>query len=64
MNLLALPAVERDGLLWVHPQPDGQLDVESMLGAELATEIASQNLGDLVHGGDKNIGHESKLEVC
>ncbi|MFT7246498.1 MAG: phenylpropionate dioxygenase-like ring-hydroxylating dioxygenase large terminal subunit [Candidatus Azotimanducaceae bacterium] len=53
-GLIQLPAVERDGLLWVHPQPDGLLDIDELLGP-LADEIASYNLGGLVHGGAKTI---------
>ena len=44
-GLLELPAVERDGLLWVHPQVDGVIDLDSQLGA-LAPEIASWGFGD------------------
>ena len=54
-GLIRLPAIERDGLLWVHPQPDGALDLDALLGAELSEELASYSLGDLVHGGDKTI---------
>lgn len=53
-GLIELPAVERDGLLWMHPQPDGELDVDKLLGP-LAAEIASFELGDLVHAGAKTI---------
>jgi len=53
-GLIELPAVERDGLLWVHPQPDGQLDIDELLG-ELAAEIGSFNLGALKATGDKTI---------
>ncbi|MEM7020761.1 MAG: aromatic ring-hydroxylating dioxygenase subunit alpha [Pseudomonadota bacterium] len=53
-GLIELPAVERDGLLWVHPQPDGKLDVDELLG-DLAGELASHELGDLARGGNKTI---------
>lgn len=53
-GLIELPAVERDGLLWVHPQPDGDLDIDDLLG-ELAGELASHELKDFVHGGEKTI---------
>ena len=54
-GLIELPAVERDGLLWVHPQPDGELDIDELLGKPLADEIASHNLGNLVYAGTKTI---------
>lgn len=54
-GLIELPAVERDGLLWVHPQPEGKLDIDELLGQPLADEIATYNLGGLVHRGVKEI---------
>jgi phenylpropionate dioxygenase-like ring-hydroxylating dioxygenase large terminal subunit len=57
-GLIALPAVERDGFLWVHPQPDGHLDIDDLLG-DLAGELASHGLSELVHAGEKTI--EMKL---
>jgi phenylpropionate dioxygenase-like ring-hydroxylating dioxygenase large terminal subunit len=53
-GLIELPAIERDGLLWVHPQPDGHLDIDELLGP-LADEIASHKLGDLIRGGETTI---------
>ncbi len=57
-GLVALPAEERDGLLWVHPQPDGVIDLDRQLGP-FAEEIASGNFGELVRVGesviDKNL---------
>jgi nitrite reductase/ring-hydroxylating ferredoxin subunit len=39
-GLVPLPAVERYGFLWVHPDPQGALDVDTLLGG-LAAEFDS-----------------------
>jgi len=44
-GLIELPAVERAGLLWVHPRVDGVIDLDAQLGG-LAPEIASWGFGD------------------
>lgn len=46
-GLVELPAEERHGLLAVHPQPGGTVDIDGMLGDELAAELASWGLGGL-----------------
>ena len=53
-GLVSLPSVEKDGLLWVHPQPGGTLDVEALLGP-LAEELASHNFYGFVNTGRKTI---------
>ncbi len=54
-GLIELPAVERDGLLWVHPNPEGELDIDTLLGPELAAELASFGVGDQRYVGQKTI---------
>ena len=54
-GLIELPAVERDGLLWVHPDVDGELDIDELLGDELAAEFASWDVSNHVFIGDKSI---------
>ncbi|MEM7219058.1 MAG: aromatic ring-hydroxylating dioxygenase subunit alpha [Pseudomonadota bacterium] len=54
-SLISLPAVERDGLLWVHPNVDGRLDVDELLGAELAAEFASYGIQNQQFAGHKTI---------
>ncbi len=53
-GLVELPAVEQGGLLWVHPNADGQIDLDQQL-AGLGAEIASWGFGELVHVGETAI---------
>ncbi len=46
--LVELPLMERDGLIWVLPEPDGDLDLAKHLG-ELGPELASYGFGDYHH---------------
>ncbi|MCR9278191.1 MAG: aromatic ring-hydroxylating dioxygenase subunit alpha [Pseudomonadaceae bacterium] len=54
-GLIRLPAEEKAGLLWVHPQPDGELDVAALLGSELLAELEAWNETEFAHGADKTI---------
>ncbi len=46
-GLVELPAEERHGLLWVHPDPEASLDAAGVLGEELDAEMESWNLAEL-----------------
>lgn len=48
-SLLELPAVEWHGLLFVHPDPAATLDVDELLGDELAAELAHWDYGELTY---------------
>jgi phenylpropionate dioxygenase-like ring-hydroxylating dioxygenase large terminal subunit len=51
-GLVALPAEERHGLLWVSPDPDVKIDLDALLGEELDAELASWQLERCKrHGG-------------
>jgi len=50
-GLVRLPAVEQYGMLWVHPDPDGEINLDQQLGG-LADELASWGLEHYKHDGD------------
>lgn len=54
MGLVELPAEERNGMLWIHPNPEGNLNLDRLLG-ELNTEFASHPAADLVYAGETTI---------
>jgi phenylpropionate dioxygenase-like ring-hydroxylating dioxygenase large terminal subunit len=54
LGLIELPAAERNGLLWVHPNPQGELDIEALLGP-LTEELASYGMGDHIFAGNTSI---------
>lgn len=49
-GLIELPAEEWHGMLWVHPQPDGRLNIEELLGG-LGPELALWKAGELKYMG-------------
>lgn len=57
-GLVELPAVERHGFLWVHPDQDGVLDVEDLLG-DLGPELESWGFDTLIHTGED--AYETRL---
>ncbi len=54
-GLIELPAVEAAGLLFVHPKPGGELDVEALLSTPLLEEFASIGFDRYVYGAQKTI---------
>ncbi len=48
LGLRPLPAEERHGLLFVHPDPDGNLDLDELLGEWFNDEFPTWNFGDLI----------------
>ncbi|MEL7030992.1 MAG: aromatic ring-hydroxylating dioxygenase subunit alpha [Pseudomonadota bacterium] len=54
-GLIELPAVEAAGLLFVHPKPDGALDVEALLSKPLLEELESIDFTRFVFGAAKTI---------
>ncbi|MEM7250198.1 MAG: aromatic ring-hydroxylating dioxygenase subunit alpha [Pseudomonadota bacterium] len=62
-GLIELPASERYGQLWVHPQPGGALDVDDILGS-LTEEIAAWDVGDLVFMGESTIDKDLNWKLA
>ena len=62
-GLIELPALEYAGMLWVHPQPDGQLDMASLLG-DLGTELESHLLGKGVRAGGTTIDKQLNWKLA
>ena len=54
-GLIELPAVEAAGLLFIHPKPDGELDVEALLSKPLLEELTSIGLDQFIYGANKTI---------
>ena len=52
-GLVPLPTVERFGMLWVHPKPDGEIDLESLLGG-LIPEFEAWGWEDLIKLKDES----------
>jgi phenylpropionate dioxygenase-like ring-hydroxylating dioxygenase large terminal subunit len=51
-GLVELPSEEKYGLLVVHPQTEGKVDVNALLGPELAEELAAWELDRAVYQGE------------
>lgn len=62
-GLRELPAREKHGLLWVHPRPDADLDVDELLG-ELAPELAGWNFADLLYVGETELENQLNWKLA
>ncbi len=62
-GLIALPAEERWGLLWVHPDPGGVLDLETKLGG-LAAELESWELERYRYHGNTTLEHKMNWKLA
>ena len=51
-GLVELPSQEKYGMLFVHPERDGVIDIDGLLGPELAGELAAWDLGSCVWQGE------------
>jgi len=62
-GLKELPAQEKYGMLWVHPQPEGKFDVDVMLGG-LAEELSEWNFADLVYVGESELRNDLNWKLA
>lgn len=62
-GLVELPAEERFGQLWVHPNPDGALDVADNLG-ELGEELDAWESGRLAFAGESLIERDLNWKLA
>ena len=62
-GLVELPAEEKYGMLWIHPQVGAELDVDQLLGG-LGEELGSYNLSELVHSGDETYEHPMNWKLA
>ena len=51
-GLTPLPSKEKHGLLWVHPDKDGEINVEELLGKELDKLFSTWYFDQLIHVKD------------
>lgn len=49
LNLIELPALEWNGLLYIHPDPDGVIDPTDIFPDDFAAELGEWNLGELTY---------------
>ena len=54
-GLIELPSLEHNGMLWVHPSANGQIDINKIMGAELSKELKSFDLSNYHYAGGRTI---------
>jgi len=62
-GLVALPALERYGLLWVNANPDGAMNVDELLG-DLAAELEAWQLDRFIRQGSETYDHAMNWKLA
>ncbi len=62
-GLIELPSEELNGMLWVHPQPDGVLDLKEFLGP-LLDEISDNPYAEMVYVGESVIERDLNWKLA
>lgn len=63
-GLATLPAIEKYGLLFVNPNPDGTLDIDDLLGADLARELESWQVDKFTYDGETTYQHAMNWKLA
>lgn len=63
-SLVALPSEERHGMLWVHPDPEGSIDLDSLLGTELNAELSSWEFDKISYQSDTTYDHAMNWKLA
>ncbi len=64
LGLVQLPAKEAHGLLWVHPNPEGEIDVDALLGKALADELDAWKLSESSFEGTDCYPHKMNWKLA
>ena len=64
LSLISLPAVEKHGILWVHPNPEGDINLNDLLGQDLSEELTSWNLESMSRDGDDLYDHKMNWKLA
>lgn len=62
-SLVPLPAEEKHGILWVHPNPEGSIELDEQLG-ELGPELESWNLARYNYLKDTTYDHAMNWKLA
>ncbi len=63
-HLIELPSAEKYGLLVVHPQLDGTIDMDELLGAELAEQLGDWKLGQTTYLGKSSLERNLNWKIA
>ncbi|HIE85608.1 MAG TPA: aromatic ring-hydroxylating dioxygenase subunit alpha [Gammaproteobacteria bacterium] len=62
-GLVKLPCTEKYGLLWVNPNPEGEIDVDGILG-DLAPELESWHLDRYIASSETTYDHSMNWKLA
>ncbi|MGR8920423.1 MAG: aromatic ring-hydroxylating oxygenase subunit alpha [Gammaproteobacteria bacterium] len=63
-GLVELPSAEKYGLLVVHPQVDGTVDIDALLGEDLAGQLASWDAGRATYMGGDTLNKATNWKIA